>query len=346
MTESVQVQKPVAAPAAIFRRPNWLPLALIIGDVLIAGVAVILAYEYRYHLDRIPQVLKEPLAFGPYVAAIPVVVALFLFALAVNQQYRSWRGRTLVDQVFAMGSGLALAGMLMLAAMSLYRGFEYSRLTFVYTVVIAGVLMTIERYLLRQYETRLRRRGIGTERVLMVGTGTGSQLLIQRMAMFPQYGYQVSGVLDDRLEVGSTFAGAPVVGRVSDLRRMIPQMGVDQVFHAVPGATNDELLHLVKACDDLQAEFKLVPDLLEVMSTRAAVDAIDGLPLVSAAERAELLAAGARTAAAAVPSPRPLWPLFAERAAESSAAIAVVEAGEAGLGLTYGELLSRAEASA
>jgi exopolysaccharide biosynthesis polyprenyl glycosylphosphotransferase len=280
MTESVQVQKPIAAPAAIFRRPNWLPLALIIGDVLIAGAAVILAYEYRYHLDRIPQVLKEPLAFGPYVAAIPVVVALFLFALAVNQQYRSWRGRTLVDQLFAMGSGLALAGMLMLAAMSLYRGFEFSRLTFVYTVVIAGVLMTIERYLLRQYETRLRRRGIGTERVLMVGTGTGSQLLIQRMAMFPQYGYQVSGVLDDRLEVGSTFAGAPVVGRVSDLRRMIPQMGVDQVFLAVPGATNDELLHLVKACDDLQAEFKLVPDLLEVMSTRAAVDAIDGLPLI------------------------------------------------------------------
>jgi len=97
-----------AAPAAIFRRPNWLPLALIIGDVLIAGAAVILAYEYRYHLDRIPQVLKEPLAFGPYVAAIPVVVALFLFALAINQQYRSWRGRTLVDQLFAMGSGLAL----------------------------------------------------------------------------------------------------------------------------------------------------------------------------------------------------------------------------------------------
>ena len=280
MSQAVQIQKPTAAPAAIFRRPNWLPLALILGDALIAGVSVILAYEYRYHLDRIPQVVKEPLAFGPYVAAIPVVVAMFLFALAVNQQYRSWRGRTLVDQLFAMGSGVALAGMLMLAGMSLYRGFEYSRLTFVYTVVIAGVLMTVERYLLRQYETRLRRRGIGTEHVLMVGTGTGSQLLIQRMAMFPQYGYQVSGVLDDRLEVGSSFAGAPVVGRIADLRRVIPQMGVDQVFLAVPGATNEELLHLVKACDDLQAEFKLVPDLLEVMSTRAAVDAIDGLPLI------------------------------------------------------------------
>jgi exopolysaccharide biosynthesis polyprenyl glycosylphosphotransferase len=280
VSRAVQIQKPTAAPAAIFRRPNWLPLALILGDALIAGVAVILAYEYRYHLDRIPQVVKEPLAFGPYMAAVPFVIAIFLFAMAVNQQYRSWRGRTLVDQLFAMGSGSALAAMLMLAGMSLYRGFEYGRLTLVYTIVIAFVLMTMERYLLRQYETRLRRRGIGTERVLMVGTGTGSELLIQRMGMFPQYGYHVGGVLDDRLEVGGSFAGATVVGRIQDLRRMIPQMGIDQVFVAVPGATNDEILHLIKTCDDLQAEFKLVPDLLEVMSTRAAVDAIDGLPLI------------------------------------------------------------------
>src|SRR5256712_10394158 len=280
MSQAVQIQKPTAAPAAIFRRPNWLPLALILGDALIAGVSVIVASECRYHLDRLPQVVKEPLAFGPYLGAVPVVIAIYLFALAVNQQYRSWRGRTLVDQLFTMGSGSALAAMLTLAGMSLYRGFEYARLTLAYTVIIAFVLMTVERYFLRQYVTRLRRRGIGTERVLMVGTGTGSQLLIQRMAMFPQYGYHVAGVLDDRLEVGSAFAGAPVVGRIGDLRQLIPQMGVDQVFVAVPGATNDEILHLVKTCDDLQAEFKLVPDLLEVMSTRAAVDAIDGLPLI------------------------------------------------------------------
>jgi exopolysaccharide biosynthesis polyprenyl glycosylphosphotransferase len=293
MSQAVEIQKPsTTTAAAIFRRPNWLPLVLIGGDALIAGIAVLIAYEYRYHLDRIPQVVKEPLAFGPYVAAIPAVIAIFLFSLAVNQQYRSWRGRTLVDQLFAMGSGVALAAMLMLAGMSLYRGFEYGRLTFVYTVIVAAVLMTVERYLLRQYETRLRRRGIGTERVLMVGTGTGSQLLIQRMAMFPQYGYHVSGVLDDRLELGSNFAGATVVGRVQDLRRLIPEMGVDQVFLAVPGATNDEILHLVKACDDLQAEFKLVPDLLEVMSTRAAVDAIDGLPLIGI-RRSRLLGAAA-----------------------------------------------------
>jgi len=137
----------------------------------------------------------ETLALGPYLAAIPVVILIFIFSQAVNQQYHSWRGRTLVDQLFAMTSGVALAAMLILAGMSLYRGFQYARLTLVYTVLISWLLLTIERYILRQWETRLRRRRIGAERVLMVGTGTGSQW-IQRMTMFPQYGYQVFGVVD------------------------------------------------------------------------------------------------------------------------------------------------------
>jgi len=270
---------PAAVPR-IFARPNWLPLALLVGDAVIAGASVLLAYWYRFYLDRIPQVVKEPLALGPYLAAIPVVILIFIFSLAVNQQYHSWRGRTLVDQLFAMTSGVALAAMLILAGMSLYRGFQYARLTLVYTVLISWLLLTIERYILRQWETRLRRRGIGAERVLMVGTGTGSQLLIQRMTMFPQYGYQVSGVVDDRLEPGSSFAQAPVVGRIADLPQLIKELRIDHVFVAVPGATHDELLHLIKMCEDQRVEFKIVPDLLEVMRSRVAADAIDGLPLI------------------------------------------------------------------
>ncbi|HYM96413.1 MAG TPA: undecaprenyl-phosphate glucose phosphotransferase [Candidatus Sulfotelmatobacter sp.] len=269
-----------SATARLFRRPNWLPLMLVAGDAVIAAVSVVGAYWYRYHLDRIPQVLKEPLAFGPYLEAIPAVILIYWFAMAVNGQYRSWRGRTLVDQLFAMYSGIAFAGVLILAGMSLYRGFQYARLTAVYTVILSAILMTGERYLLRQYETRLRRRGIGTERVLMVGTGTGSQLLIQRMGMFPQYGFHVVGVLADGVDVGTSFAGAPVVGATKQLPDLVRDLQVDQVFIALPEMPREQVLHLVKICDDRQVEFKLVPDLLEVMSTRAAVDAIDGLPLI------------------------------------------------------------------
>jgi exopolysaccharide biosynthesis polyprenyl glycosylphosphotransferase len=279
---------PTAPSAAVTRSgprtvlsPDWLPIALLIGDSIIAGLAVLVAYWYRFNLDRFNPTNGQELDFGPYLAAVPPVMAIFVVSLAANRQYRSWRGRTLVDQLLALYSGIALAAVLMLAAISITNtGLEYSRLTLAYSVVLCVFLMTLERYVLREYETRLRRQGIGTEHVLMVGTGTGSQLLIQRMTMFPQYGFHVAAVLDDGLEAGSSYAGAPVVGPIKDLRNWVSQLKIDQVFLAVPNATSDQLVHLINTCDDLRVEFKLVPDLLEVMSTRAAADAIDGLPLI------------------------------------------------------------------
>jgi exopolysaccharide biosynthesis polyprenyl glycosylphosphotransferase len=265
---------------AVFRRPDWLPEALLIGDAVIVAASVLLAYGYRFHLDRIPIVHNEAPAFGPYVAAIPVVVVCFLVALGLNQQYRSWRGRALVDQLFPLFSGVVLGALLVLAGMSLYRGFEFSRLTLFYTAIIATVLMTVERYLLRSYETRLRRRGIGTDRVLVVGTGPAIELLIQRLGMFPQYGFLITGVVDDRLPGGTSFAGAPVVGQVGNLPNLIQELRVQQVFLAAGAISNEQLLHLLKVCEDQQVEFKLVPDLLEIMRTGVEAAIIDGLPLI------------------------------------------------------------------
>jgi Undecaprenyl-phosphate glucose phosphotransferase len=266
---------PVEQSRLLFLPPDWLPLALVAGDAVIAAGSVLAGYYIKY-TNAI-----QSLPIGPYLAAIPVVVVIYLFALAATGQYRSWRGRTLVDQLFTLYQGIALAAVLMLAAIevgNLSRSF--SRLTILPAVLLAALLMTGERYLLREYETRLRRRGIGTERVLMVGTGEGSELLIRRMNMFPQYGFHVVGVASDEVTVNGSFVGVPVVGRVGDLHELAKSLRVDQVFIALPASQRERLLHLIKLCEDLKLEFKIVPDLLEVMSTRVASNAIDGLPLV------------------------------------------------------------------
>jgi exopolysaccharide biosynthesis polyprenyl glycosylphosphotransferase len=259
----------------LFLTPDWLPLALVVGDAAIAAASVPAGYWLKYGNA------SQTLPFGPYLAAIPVVVAVYLFALSVTGQYRSWRGRTLVDQLFALYSGIGLAAVLMFAAIEAANlGQRYSRLTIVPAVLLSAVLMTGERYLLRQYETRLRRQGIGVERVLMVGTGDGSEMLIRRMSMFPQYGFQVVGVASDEFSVGETYFDVPVTGRVEDLPSLVSTLRVDQVFLALPASQRDRLLHLIALCEDRNLEFKIVPDLLEVMSTRASADALDGLPLV------------------------------------------------------------------
>jgi exopolysaccharide biosynthesis polyprenyl glycosylphosphotransferase len=270
-----------ASPRAAFLPPDWLPLALLLGDALIVIASILASYWYYVNLDPLRRAGGAALSFGPYVPAVPVVVVITLISLAINRQYRSWRGRTLMDLLLGLYSGVGLAALLALAAISLGNlGADYSRLTITYSVILIAILMTVERYFLRQYETRLRRRGIGTERVLLVGTGPGSEMLVRRMAMFPQYGFQVCGVLDDGVKPGSMFAGIAVVGAIDELPEKARELAVDQVFIAMAGSDRMRLLDLIKQCEDQQLEFKVVPDLLDVMSTRTEVNAIDGLPLL------------------------------------------------------------------
>ncbi len=266
---------PTVAGRQFFLPPDWLPLALILGDAGIVAGSVLASY-WIYLRER-----GVALPLVSYLEAIPIAIALVLFSMAASGQYRSWRGRTLVDLLLALYSGLGLAGLLVLAAISLFNlGQAFSRITFVFAIALSAVAMTGERYLLRQYETRLRRQGIGTERVLMVGTGNGSELLIQRMNMFPQYGYQVCGIATDELIEGDLFAGVRVIGKTAALPDLVRELSIDQVFLALPGQDRDLLLHLVKLCEDQELEFKIVPDMLDLMSTRVALDAIDGLPLL------------------------------------------------------------------
>jgi exopolysaccharide biosynthesis polyprenyl glycosylphosphotransferase len=274
---------PVATPTGrlVFLPPDWLPIALLGGDAAIVSVSLLLGYWYRHNLDPIRQSASAALAFGPYLVAIPVVILIYWAALGINGQYHSWRGRTLASILLNLYAGIGLAAVVILALITFFDlSVNFSRLTITYTILLSAVLMTVERYFLRQYETRLRRQGIGTERVLMVGTGEGSRMLIQRLNMFPQYGYQVVGVADNAEHPGRDYAGVPVVGTFDDIHRLVDQLQVDQVFLAVPGGDRGTLLRLIKVCEDQRIDFKLIPDLLDVMSTRVDVNAIDGVPLV------------------------------------------------------------------
>src|SRR6185437_6642625 len=92
--------------------------------------------------------------------------------------------------------------------------------------------------------------------------------------------FQVVGVADDAHPIGTSFAGAPVMGTIDDLKALAHRLEADQIFLALPGGSRSELMRLIKVCEDEQLEFKIVPDLLDVMSTRVDVNAIDVVPLV------------------------------------------------------------------
>ncbi|HLQ62969.1 MAG TPA: undecaprenyl-phosphate glucose phosphotransferase, partial [Candidatus Acidoferrales bacterium] len=223
----------------------------------------------------------EPPDLSRYAAAAPVAALCVVSVFATMGVYRRRRGVEFIDELFSVLGAMAVTGLVVFALIGLKPGnFPYSRLTFVYWLAAATVVISLARYGLRRLEARRRARGLGTDSALVVGSGAAADLLIQRIRMFPDYGYRLVGVVADGLHKGSEFGGVTVVGATSDLANLVRGRPVDVVFLALPEAAPDRVLQLVETVRDAGKDVRIVPSMLELMTTRVTADQLDGIPLL------------------------------------------------------------------
>jgi exopolysaccharide biosynthesis polyprenyl glycosylphosphotransferase len=252
------------------------------SDALMAMLAFGLAYWLRFHVypSYIPG--GEQPAPGHYLAAAPVVAITVATVFVFMDVYRLQRGTQFIDELFSVVKAMAVATVVVFAMIGLYREgqFTYSRLTFTYWAIAATILTLLARYGLRRVRARSWRRGEGIDRVVVVGSGASADLILQRIRMFPDYGYQVVGVIADDLKAGDAFGGVDVLGKASELRQIIGDRSVNLVFVAAPDMSQDDILQLVDSCRECQTDFRIVPSMLEIMTSRVTGDQLDGIPLL------------------------------------------------------------------
>ncbi len=265
------------------RRPNLL-WARVVTDAAVAVLALPFSYWLRYAVNplHIPITGGEVPAPHQYQRAAPVVALVLVAVFALTGAYRHRRGVQFVDEFFSMLGSMAVTAVVLLAAIGLYRerSFEFSRLVFVDWVLSTGLGLAASRYLLRRIQAARRARGIGADRALVVGWGAAAEMLVQRVRMFPDYGYRLVGVLADNVEEGADLGGVRVLGRVSDLARVVRSREVDVVFMALSDVSQERLLKLIDDCDGDRVEFRIVPSMLEIMTTQVTADQLDGIPLL------------------------------------------------------------------
>jgi exopolysaccharide biosynthesis polyprenyl glycosylphosphotransferase len=273
--------KPSSQPQARPQKRPSLRYAQLTADVLVSFAALALAWGIRYGL-LIPRYVPggEPPDPYQYVLAAPVLAVAVVVVFSMLGVYRHRRGVLFIDELFGVIGALAVSAVLVLAMMGVDRAFSYSRLTFVYWILLMAPLTGLARYALRRWAAARRSRGIGADRALVIGHGASADLVIQRIRMFPDYGYQLIGVVSEALPPGSDFRGVPVKGSPHELPDLIRDLNVNIVFVALVDVSQDQILHLMDSCDGTGAEFRIVPSLLEIMTTAVTGDQLDGIPLL------------------------------------------------------------------
>ncbi len=268
------------------RRPAWLRQVATLGaDVVGLVLSAFAAVWAAGSLGGVPLVGRLVNAFPDGATAdlwlLLVLTPVWIFALYVFGLYRepgrSIGGATALEALNGL-SALTAASWLVFTTMVFVSGAEAPVSALIAFWFAAVVLVPLARWLSR---ATVWARESFAERTLIVGAGEVGHTLVDKIAKHPEYRLEVVGFLDDGEPLrNGNGPEVPILGTLADLVEIIEREDLDRVIVAFSRARHGEFLRLVRACADHGVRVNIVPRLFEVVSSRAGVDDIEGIPLL------------------------------------------------------------------
>jgi Undecaprenyl-phosphate glucose phosphotransferase len=253
-------------------------MTMLLLDVVMNVIAFLLAYRLRLLTEHQN---VAPLSDYGGMLALQVVVMLAVFLMF--RLYQRPRARSRLDEISAVWSAVTV-GVLVTVALTtlLYKEqIDAPRLMVAYDWALAGLLISLGRLIHQQLVRALRARGIGVARVLIIGTTEVGRMIQQKIIHSPALGYRVVGYVTHEENAPKVILGAPVLGRIEDIPRIINEQAVDEVIVAMPEASRREILDILSLCDAGKVSIRVFPDVFQIIAAELSIGALDGLPLLT-----------------------------------------------------------------
>jgi Undecaprenyl-phosphate glucose phosphotransferase len=261
-------------------------------DLLATNLAWVLAYVLRFDalLGLIP-VTKGVPDPARYLLLMPLISLLWPTVMYFHGLYQVKRGRSRIDELFAIVFSVLIGSALVLGAtlyVRVYHRFqadvaplwEYSQAVFALFVVTDVVLLYAARAGLRAWLERRWAAGYNVKRVVVAGSAELGRHVAETIIAHRELGYRVIGFLDDTT-TGDILAGLPVLGRLNEAAEVARAHSLDQIYVALPLEDHAKIVGLIKSLGSECLDVKVVPDLVQYATIRAALEDLDGIPIIS-----------------------------------------------------------------
>jgi Undecaprenyl-phosphate glucose phosphotransferase len=277
----------------VIRHNRLLVAFYVITDSLLGLSAFILAYVLRFQTGLIP-VTKGIPPLRQYVDVLPFIGVLVPLGFQLQGLYRLRRGRSRVDDFFAVFVGSILAvifGIMATTYTEIYLAtnatkdtgsLEVSQAVWAIFLVLNFILTFSTRELMREVLERRWRAGIGLKRILVAGAGELGRLIADKILEHKELGYQIVGFVDnlpDGDHLG--YRGLPLLGTLDEAAEIAVRESIDHLYVALPPEQHVHMISLLESTSREMIDVKVVPDLLQVIALRARLEDLDGVPIIN-----------------------------------------------------------------
>ncbi len=277
--------------ALVFRRGA---LSTIRATMDLTAILAAFALVYQVYVIAIGANLWVWGAPPPEPGAYVTLSGLFgLVSLLVFWYLGLYRARASVLNLWELQTavkGVGLAGAFFFCLLFFLKLTGYSRAVIVSSIMMALILVVIERRVLCAIARRLQLGGKLGRQTLIYGCGSTGQLLMKKIVHASHLGSTVVGFIDDMIPVGSTVmcritqTGANVfrscvVGRFEELSEVIDKYRANELLVAAT-LGSARLREVLDLCRHRGIEVGVVPRLVDARPDDLVVEDLSAIPLL------------------------------------------------------------------
>jgi len=251
-------------------------------DVALVAVSWVLAYYVRFEFFPAMNFLvpTEAVPLWVYLQFLPWILIASMTVFWATGLYNHDRAERLYSLVFSVVKSILLGLLVVVASLSLYRTFNFSRLHMALFGSITPVFMVLVRVALYVGLKHARQNGKYIKRVLIVGAGLTGKRLSSAFSDYPWMGFETVGFLDDDKSRTTRW-----LGTIDDLASVVKnaeesESPIDYVYIALPLSASEKIKSLVSTLSTSLTHVCLVPDLEQYDLLNGRVTEVAGLPVI------------------------------------------------------------------
>jgi exopolysaccharide biosynthesis polyprenyl glycosylphosphotransferase len=248
---------------------------LIIVDACVLGAAYLSAVILNNLL------METPFPLLKYGFAMLIAIPYWCLALYANGLYHSMRTRSYFEIFWALVKAAAVTFLLLGTFLFLFKLNVMSRLFFLLFMGFSFLFIWLEKTAIFMSSHYVRRQGLNTRRLLVVGTGKRANDFIKRVEHHPEWGFELLGAVDDEPGRGVHQVGRlNVIGTLDDIPTIFHRDAVDEVVFVVPRSRLNALQGAIDDCETEGVVVTVAVDLFDTKLAKSSVGELDGLPLL------------------------------------------------------------------
>ena len=254
------------------------------GDLLMIHVAFMFAYWFRFNSGALPLVYGVP-PLSEYIKPLPIISVLLIFIMRSFNLYAARRRLSILDEFFAIIKSMSTGLIVLMAATFIYRDFSYSRLMLLICWLSLIFFISVARLVINRIRFALRASKKDYANLLIIGTGPTAVRLIRHIKNDPHWNYKIAAAVSVTGESKQhEIEGVPVIADIDRLPEVLLKRDIEEVILTVVSLPRETIMNIIFECEKHMVKFRLIADILGMITSQVDMENIDGIPLMGLKE--------------------------------------------------------------